>query len=190
MAKDPAILWYWNDWNSGTTLMTRHLKGCYIDLLHAQFNHGRLSLEDIKICLGADFGSWPALQKKFKQDDNGLFFNERLECEKEKRKAHSEKQKENIRKRWDKSGKYIGNTTVYTTPIPLENENRNENEIKNEIKKGGAGGKQISEHEIGKTVEFCTITLHRNYTQERILELWSAFVIQSEGESYNIFATG
>lgn len=86
MAKDPALLWYFSDWHSGTSLMSRFLKGCYMDILHAQFNHGRLSLDEIKICLGSDFGqSWPALQKKFKQDEKGLFFNERLEQEKIKR---------------------------------------------------------------------------------------------------------
>lgn len=86
MGKDPAMLWYWAEWHSGTCLMSRFLKGCYMDILHAQFNHGHLSLEEIKTCLGSDFGSvWPTIQKKFKQDPNGLFFNERLELEKNKR---------------------------------------------------------------------------------------------------------
>ena len=40
MAKDPAMLWYWADWHSGTATMSRFLKGCYMDLLHAQFNSG------------------------------------------------------------------------------------------------------------------------------------------------------
>ena len=125
MAKDPATLWYWNDWNGGTMTLSRHLKGCYMDLLSAQFNSGPLSLEEIKTILGSDFGqSWPAIQKKFKQAD-GLFFNERMEAEKEKRKQHSKKQSENVKKRWEK---YDGNTIVYTKPIPLENENEDENE--------------------------------------------------------------
>ena len=96
MAKDPAMLWYWSDWHSGTTLMSRFLKGCYMDVLHAQFNHGHLSLEEIKTCLGSDFGTtWPALQKKFKQDEHGLFFNERLEEEKNKRKAFTDSRRNN-----------------------------------------------------------------------------------------------
>ncbi|MEJ7610650.1 MAG: hypothetical protein WKF88_05660 [Ferruginibacter sp.] len=111
MAKDPAMLWYWSDWHSGTALMSRFLKGCYMDLLHAQFNHGRLSLEEIKICLGSDFGpSWPALQKKFKQDNN-LFFNERLEHEKEKRAAYSESRRQSrlgSKKTYDKT--YVNHT--------------------------------------------------------------------------------
>lgn len=83
--KDPAALFYFNDWMGGTATLTRHQKGCYIDLLCVQFNSGPLSLDEIKTVLGSDFGSsWPALQKKFKSE-NGIYFNERLELEKGKR---------------------------------------------------------------------------------------------------------
>lgn len=98
MAKDPAVLWYWNDWNGGTCTMSRFLKGCYMDLLHAQFNNGNLSLDEIKTILGSDFGSsWSTLQKKFKQDDKGLFFNERLVFESNKRKKFSSSRQENLK---------------------------------------------------------------------------------------------
>src|SRR5262245_46729682 len=107
MAKDPAVLWYFGDWFSGTSLMTRFLKGCYMDLLHAQFTHGHLSLEEIRTCLGSDFGtSWPTLQKKFKQDEKGLFFNERLELEKNRRQnfvASRSNGKSGRKKSYDKS---------------------------------------------------------------------------------------
>jgi hypothetical protein len=127
MAKDPAVLWYWNDWHSGTILMSRFLKGCYIDILHAQFNHGPLSLEEIKTCLGSDFGSsWPAIQKKFKQTEEGLFFNERMECEKVNRKKNSQHQRDKALKRWHKSG----NAPASAPAMPLENESENEDEIK------------------------------------------------------------
>jgi hypothetical protein len=97
MAKDPAMLWYWGDWNSGTVLMTRFLKGCYMDLLHAQFNSGRLSLEEIRMVLGSDFGqAWPTLQKKFAVDKAGKYFNERLELEKNKRMAFTASRKKNL----------------------------------------------------------------------------------------------
>jgi hypothetical protein len=127
MAKDPAMLWYWNDWYSGTTLMSRFLKGCYMDLLHAQFNHGHLSLEEIKICLGSDFGtSWPTIQKKFKQSDKGLFFNERLDEEKLKRQKFSESRKNNrSKKTYD---------TTYEKHMMPHMENENEDVNKNAIK--------------------------------------------------------
>ncbi len=100
MAKDPAMLWYWNDWYSGTVLMSRFLKGCYIDLLHAQFNNGPLSLDEVKAVLSGDFGqSWPTLVKKFSVNPDGLYFNERLELEKNKRKAFTESRRNNRSKK-------------------------------------------------------------------------------------------
>lgn len=94
MPKDPAMLWYWNDWHGGTVTMSRHLKGCYMDLLYAQFNNGRLSLSEIKTVLGQDFAAtWPVLLKKFKQDENDYYYNEKAESEKIKRERFAEKQK-------------------------------------------------------------------------------------------------
>lgn len=133
MAKDPAMLWYWGDWHSGTALYSRFLKGCYIDILHAQFNNGRLSLEEIKTCLGADFGSsWPTLQKKFKQDETGLFFNERLEYEKLRRVKFSESRRDNrLRKSHD--------PTYDEDMIPhMENENGIKTET-GKVRNGGVG---------------------------------------------------
>lgn len=99
MAKDPAVLWYWNDWQGGTVTMSRHLKGCYMDLLHAQFNGGRLSLAQIKTVLGGDFGqSWPCLQGKFKEDESGNYYNEKAEKEKQKRQKYTESRRRNLEK--------------------------------------------------------------------------------------------
>jgi len=128
--KDPAFLFYPSDWMGGTMTMTRHIKGCYIDLLVAQFNSGPLSLEEIKTVLGTDFAAWGSLSKKFKTTDDGLFFNERLATEKAKRSEFSNKQKERINKRWNKSGIESGNTAVLPK---IENENGNG------IKEGGVG---------------------------------------------------
>ncbi len=112
MAKDPAILWYFNDWHGGTSTLSRHLKGCYMDILHAQFNNGQLSIEEIKTVLGSDFGAaWPTLQKKFvKEESTGLFYNERLVFEKVKRKNFTKSRSNNLKK-----------------TSHMENENENEN---------------------------------------------------------------
>lgn len=110
MAKDPATLFYWNDWNSGTVTLSRFLKGCYMDILHAQFNSGHLSLDEIKTVLGGDFGqSWPILQKKFKQDSNGLFFNERLFTESVKRKSYTKSRRENLGEKSDEMSHHMEN---------------------------------------------------------------------------------
>lgn len=99
MAKDPAVNWYFDNWDGGTKLFTRHQKGCYIDLLSAQFHSGPLSLENIKTVLGADFqASWPVISKKFTESE-GVYFNERLESERKKRAAYSESRSKNRQKK-------------------------------------------------------------------------------------------
>lgn len=134
MAKDPAFLFYPNDWMGGTMTMTRHQKGCYMDLLIAQFNNGPLSLETIKAVLGTDQASWTVLSVKFKQDAEGRFFSERLATEIEKRQKFSKTQKERIQNYWDEKKKkeYHGIYHGITTELPIENGNRNKEE-ENEI---------------------------------------------------------
>lgn len=140
MAKDPAMLWYWADWHSGTSLLSRFLKGCYMDLLNAQFNFGPLSLEEIKTCLGSDFGqAWPTLQKKFKKTENGLFFNERLEEEKIKRKNFCESRRKN------KLNKSHDKTSDKHMLQHMENINENENSVY----------KNVAAENIVFTIEHC-----------------------------------
>lgn len=126
MAKDPAMLWYWNDWQGGTVTLSRHLKGCYIDLLHAQFNNGHLSLDEVRTVLGPDFNAWDTLQKKFERDEKGLFFNKRLEQEQQKRKAFAESRRKNVSVRYE-------STHVKHTNLRMENENENAIENRNGV---------------------------------------------------------
>lgn len=89
-----------------------------MDLLHAQFNSGRLSLAQIKTVLGADFGAaWPDLQEKFTKDDSGKFYNQRAEEEKLKRSNYSESRRNN-RKKKPPNGTYVNHMIGH-----MENEN-------------------------------------------------------------------
>lgn len=97
LGKNPAVDWFFNDWHGGTVTMTRFVKGCYMDLMHAQFNNGHLSLDEVRAVLGSDFGSaWPTLQKKFRQDENGLFFQARLETQILKKISYSKTREDNL----------------------------------------------------------------------------------------------
>lgn len=98
--------------------MTRNQKGCYMDLLNAQFHNGPLSLDEIKTVLAGDFGSsWPTLQKKFERDESGRFFNARLKEERDKRRLYSESRRNNAH-----MNKHMRSHMVKH----MENENRNE----------------------------------------------------------------
>lgn len=94
MAKDPAFLFYPNDYIGGTMGMTFEEKGAYIELLMLQFNRGHMDGHMIAQCVGQ---LWNRIQSKFIQDEQGLWYNERLDIEKAKRKAFSESRRNNIK---------------------------------------------------------------------------------------------
>lgn len=84
MAKDPAFLFYPNDWIGGTMGMSLEDKGAYMEVLMMQFNRGHMTEDMIVRMIGQ---VWVNVKHKFKEDEQGLWFNERLEIEKEKRKT-------------------------------------------------------------------------------------------------------
>jgi hypothetical protein len=43
----------------------------------------------------------------------------------------------------------------------------------------------LNDHDCEKTIEYCLITMQRNYDTNRIRELWKAFLIQNEHEIYS-----
>lgn len=94
MAKDPAFLFYPNDYIGGTMGMTFEEKGAYIELLMLQFNRGHMTTHMIAQTVGQ---IWDTIQDKFKIDENGLYYNVRLEQEQYKRKAYSESRRNNVK---------------------------------------------------------------------------------------------
>jgi len=117
MAKDPAVLFYSNDFLSGTYTMTNEQVGKYIRLLCLQHQKGKLTEKDMYyICTTYEveiFG-------KFERDGE-YYFNKRMFDEAEKRKKYSESRKKNISKRYE---------TTYVEH--MENEIENEDVIKEE----------------------------------------------------------
>ena len=115
--KDPAVLFYTSDFLTGVTLMNYEQRGMYITLLCLQHQNGHLTEEDmLTVCGKRD----RKVFSKFIKDENGLYYNERIDEEKEKRRAYTESQSKNAKKRWLK--KYNGNTEVMPRHMPNENE--------------------------------------------------------------------
>jgi uncharacterized protein YdaU (DUF1376 family) len=94
MAKDPAFLFYPGDYVSGTMGMTFEEKGAYMDLLMLQFNRGHMNNHMIQHTIGH---LWEQVKCKFIQDEEGLWYNVRLDVEKEKRKTFTESRRNNIK---------------------------------------------------------------------------------------------
>jgi len=99
MSKDPAILFYTQDFLVGTMMMSDEQVGQYIRLLCLQHQKGGYLTEEVmnKICGGYD----PDIFPKFKKNADGLFFNQRLIDEVERRKNYSESRRQNRLKKPD-----------------------------------------------------------------------------------------
>ncbi len=133
MAKDPAFLFYPGDWLGGTLGMTFEQKGAYMELLMLQFNRGHMTEHMIGQVIGQH---WVTLKDKFKQDPSGLWYNIRLEEEKEKRKNFVSSRKNNISgvNQHTPKRKKSGHTTKHTASR-MESVNEDEIDNVNNIKK-------------------------------------------------------
>lgn len=123
MGKDPAILWYPNDWLGGTIGMTLEQKGAYMELLMAQFNRGHMTSHMIGQLVGQH---WDIIKDKFIQDEDGLWYNKRLDDEKTKRKLYVESRvnnKKGVNQHTKSVRSYDHEVTCH-----MENENINEDD--------------------------------------------------------------
>ena len=94
--KDPAFLLYSADWLIGASNLTMEERGQYITLLCMQHQKGHLSEREIGLYLGLPWVSCSIeLREKFTLDNQGCFYNERLEGEVNKRVKFSDKQRVN-----------------------------------------------------------------------------------------------
>lgn len=159
--KDPAFLFYSNDFLSGTMLMTDEETGQYIKLLCLQHQKGHLKEKDmLNICKSYN----EEIFSKFKKDKDENYYNERLEYEVNKRKAYSESRRNNRRKKetYEKDMKNICNSYEEH----MENENVNENINKNNSKRGSKGKK---EEEKIHFAEFVSMT---NAEREKLVSTY------------------
>jgi hypothetical protein len=149
--KDPAFLFYPADFLVGCADLTMQERGQYITLLCLEHQKGRLSEKTCRLNLGLlSVSEIPDVMAKFKIDAEGLYYNERLELEINKRHETSEyysnkgkkggapKGNQNAKKTSQKQPKNNPKTNIYEN----ENENRNENiiEFENEIRNNNNNG--------------------------------------------------
>ena len=151
MGRDPAFMLYSQDFLVGVSDLTMEERGQYITLLCTQHQKGRLSPKLISLTVG---NASEDVLAKFDIDENGLYYNERLEAEIEKRCNYSKSRAENGSKggrpRKDGTEKAPENhmdnhmqnhmvsvckpyAKAYENHTENENRNENSNEIDNEI---------------------------------------------------------
>lgn len=158
--KDPAFLFYSNDFLSGTMLMSNEEVGIYIKLLCLQHQQGHLKEEDM-----LSIGATKKIFSKFIKDEEGNYYNERLEYEANKRKAYSESRKNNRKKKETYEKDMLNICNSYEEHMENENININNN-IKNNSKKDSKGKK---EEEKIHFADFVTMT---NVEHEKLVSTY------------------
>lgn len=138
MAKDPAFLFYSQDFYTGTATMNFEDRGKFITILCLMHQQGRMSEETIRFLVGSISDN---LKAKFRIDSKGLWYNERLETEAKKRNEFTESRRLNGnlggRPKKDKpSGKPKQNHKVMHMGNHMGNENEdvNDNDIDTVLK--------------------------------------------------------
>lgn len=129
MASDPAFLFYSQDFFLGTSTLTFEDRGKFITILCVMHQKGRLTEETISFIVGnISFN----LKSKFSIDENGLWFNKRLEIETEKRNKFTESRRSNglLGGRGNKKEKASAKPNAKHKGNLMEDENEDENVIK------------------------------------------------------------
>lgn len=131
--KDPAIVFYTSDFMVGVSNLTMEERGQYITLLCLQHQLGHLSKKIIQ--LNVPNISEDVLNK-FTIDEEGNYFNVRLQYEIEKRSKFIEHQRENGKKggrpkKEEKPNKTQIKPKTKAKLKPLEDEDDNENDNEN-----------------------------------------------------------
>tara|TARA_R110000850_G_scaffold71424_2_gene157648 strand:- start:193 stop:921 length:729 start_codon:yes stop_codon:yes gene_type:complete len=124
MNNDPALLLYTKDMLTEMANLTMEERGMFSTLIYLQHQLGSLSQKVITIQCGSNLSQ--DLMNKFVKNEEGNFHNEMVSGWIKKRSAHSNKQRENVMKRWSKDTKLI--PTKYqkdTHELPLGNGNGN-----------------------------------------------------------------
>lgn len=162
MAKDPAVLFYTSDFLTGCLDLDFDERGQYITLLCLQHQKGHLSEKTIRLSVG---NVSDCVLEKFIKDEEGLYFNDRMEEEILKRLSFTESRRSNG-KLGGRPKKPSGKPSDKPKGKPRKNLLENENEIDNIIKylndKTGKSFKSNS----SKNISLIQARLNDGYSEE------------------------
>lgn len=135
MSKDPSFLLYSSDFLIGCSDLTMEERGQYITLLCLQHQKGHLNRRTIDVAIGTtrnkETGEIISLVsdyvlEKFSVDENGCYYNKRLEEETIKRHNFVESRRANLSK--SKKKQHMSSHMEQHMEAHMENENVNVNE--------------------------------------------------------------
>ena len=120
MAKDPAVLFYTQDFLVGTITMNYEQRGRYITLLCLQHQKQKLTSKDLKTILTDEDIE---VAEKFPLQSDGFYYNLRMYEEAVKRKNYTESRRNNRKKKDDVDISLLKESYVNR----MENENEDVN---------------------------------------------------------------
>lgn len=169
MAKDPAFLFYYQDFLVGTDDLKNEEVGAYIRCLCVQAAKGGISVNHmIKICESQAIQN--LIKKKFIwYPEEGVFRNERLSLEMEKRKKYCESRGNN--KKGKKHMKNISKS--YDSHMEDEDENTNEDE---NVLKGGVGEKSKTQKKNDMSKKSDTKDIQLPFTELEFVDKWAEWL--------------
>lgn len=156
MPKDPAFLFYPQDFLTGTLFLSDEEVGKYIRLLCAQHQQGGLINRSVFNSIVKDS---ELLREKFIETEDG-YFNERLMREMERRAKKASNLSANAKLRWEKEKQKENKSNAIASGLHMPIENENEN-INNVFKlEGGTGGEEPQQ----------SIDYHQNIFQQHLAD--------------------
>lgn len=174
--KDPAFLFYYQDFIVGTAEMNITEIGAYILCLCYQADKGFITEKHMKnICNSNEV--YQTVKSKFISEDDGkTFFNKRLRYEIERRKAYTESRRNNIKKRYLKKQNIETISPTYVAHMENENEIVNENRILEEKKGLREKREKKKETFIKPTLdEVIQFFQENSYSREAAIKAWNYY---------------
>lgn len=137
MAKDPAFLFYYQDFFSGVSDLTNEEVGAYIRCLCVQASKGNISTKHINNICGTHDVYKSVIIKFVKEEDSDMMFNIRLREEIEKRKKYADSRRNNRKGKVNNThdNHMLNTSKSYVRHMENENEDVNVNINDNTIKK-------------------------------------------------------
>ena len=191
MAKDPAFLFYSQDFFTGSATLSFEDKGKYIHLLCLMHQQGRMDEETIRFTVGSVSVK---LKSKFKIDENGLWYNHRLEKEAEKRNKFTKSRVDNGlkggRPKKEKTDRFPVGSAKHNR---MGNENENENNTvvnqtllyTNEAEKKEfntmptpADFNGLPEIHLNNTIQQLKIQRQIDLPPDKVIGMWEVFKVQ------------
>lgn len=150
MSKDPAFLFYHQDFFAGVSDMTNEEIGAYVKCMCVQASKGGITEKHMSIiCISQDVHI--TVKKKFVLNiETNLLENIRLKTEIEKRKKYSESRSNNRKSKSTEPKQPVKNSKTYEKH--MENEIENEDVIKNEVLNENEYVKLLLEHGFEKNL--------------------------------------